>query len=110
MPDISSLIMQEKGGSANDMILSLVKQTQEYMRKTVKELQLTVHTKVGSKEVPFTVATYFVDYTQQFNIPGLPGGADTPGPGGGENQGSTPPQTGNPPGTPPTGQFQGGGR
>ncbi len=87
MPDLSSSLLGDEG-SKDEMLLQFVKQTTEFISKSVKEGTVTVFVKAGKKEVAFSVTNYFVDYTQEMNLPGLPGGAPggggAPKPGGGK--------------------------
>lgn len=77
MPDLSGAILGEEG-SKNEMLLNFVKQTTEYISKSVKEGTVTVFVKAGKKEIPFSVTTYFMDYSQELALPGLPGGGGAP--------------------------------
>ena len=73
MPDLSSLFVGKKDRGADQMTLTLVSQMQEFFRKAIKEVQVTVLVKVGQKEVPYSITTYFVDFDKEFQIPGLGG-------------------------------------
>jgi general secretion pathway protein I len=75
MPDISHSLVAREGG-ADEMLLTIVKTTTEFIKKSVKEVAVTVTFKPKKgNEIHHTVATYFVDYTKEMDIPGLPGGA-----------------------------------
>lgn len=74
MPDLSAVLMgKDEGGTKDETVLNMIKQTTEFISKSVKEGTVTVFVKSGNKEVPFTITTYFIDYTREFNM-GLPGG------------------------------------
>ena len=63
MPDLSAVLVSQGQGDAN--LLSMIKQTQEFIGQSVKEATVSVFVKAGKKEVEFSVTTYFVDYTQE---------------------------------------------
>jgi general secretion pathway protein I len=92
MPDISGSLVAREGG-ADEMLLTIVKTTTDFINKSVKEVSVTVSfkPKVGN-EIRHTVATYFVDYTKEMDIPGMPGGAGAAAPGA-----AAPPKTTTPP-------------
>ncbi len=71
MPDLSAVFISKDQGS--DELLTLIKQTQEFISQSVKEGTVSVFVKTGPKEVEFSVTTYFVDYNQELTLPG--GGA-----------------------------------
>ncbi len=73
MPDLTPIILG-KDGQKDEMFLSMIKQVQEYISKAIKEGTVTIFVKSGKNEVPFSVSTYFVDYTQDLNLGGLPAG------------------------------------
>lgn len=86
MPDLSAILVNQKEGSKDETFLSMIKQTQEFISKSVKEGTVTVFVKTGKKEIPFSVTTYFVDYTQELSLPGMgptSGAGTTPGSGTG---------------------------
>ncbi|MGE0762066.1 MAG: type II secretion system protein [Bdellovibrionales bacterium] len=87
MPDLTSLLVGKDEGNKEEMFLSFIKQTQEFISKSIKEGTVTIYVKSGKKEVPFSVTTYFVDYTQELSLPGLPGGGGTAPVGGGSSTG-----------------------
>lgn len=71
MPDLSSVMIKD-GDGASEMLLTVVKNTQEYISKSVKEGTLTIYVKGGNKnEVSFAVTTYFVDYEKELAVTGL---------------------------------------
>lgn len=92
MPDISSALVSRDGG-ADEMLLTIVKTTTEFIKKSVKEVSVTVSFKPKKgNEIHHTVTTYFVDYTKDMDIPGMPGGGSGGGlsglGGGGSSGGS----------------------
>lgn len=74
MPDLTPILMSGDEGSKDETFLSFIKATQEYISKSIKEGTVTVLVKSGKKEVPFSITTYFMDYTQELSLPGMPGG------------------------------------
>lgn len=79
MPDLSAVLMGKEDGNKDETFLSFIKQTQEFISKSVKEGTITVYVKSGKKEIPFSVTTYFVDYKQELALPGMPSGSTAPG-------------------------------
>src|SRR5262249_1056827 len=88
MPDLSSALLG-KDGVKDEMLLTFVKQDTEFISKSIKEGTVTVFVKAGKNEVPFSVTTYFVDYSRELPLPGLPGGGGTNS--GGGTSGTPPP-------------------
>lgn len=74
MPDLSGAIMGEKGRT-DEMLLTMVKQTSEFLSKSIKEGTISVLVKSGKKDVEFSVTTYFIDYNKEFSLPGAGGGS-----------------------------------
>lgn len=80
MPDLSSLLIG-KDGSADEMFLTMIKQTTEYISKAVKEVTVSVFvTAPGGKKAEFKIVTYFVDFNQELDIAGGGSGAPSPSP------------------------------
>ncbi len=70
MPDISSLLVSREEG-ADELLLTMVKQTTEFISKSVKEGKVSVFFKVDKKkEAEYHLTMYFVDYNQPFSIGG----------------------------------------
>ncbi|MCB0414315.1 MAG: type II secretion system protein [Bdellovibrionales bacterium] len=64
MPDLKPLLVTEDG-SADETVLTIVGQMQEYFNKSIKEAEVTVIFKNKSgRERNFSVPFYFVDYDQ----------------------------------------------
>ncbi len=73
MPDLSAVLISQEQGDAN--LLSMIKQTQDFISQSVKEGTVTIFVKTPKKDVEFSVTTYFVDYNQELAIGGGGGGA-----------------------------------
>ncbi len=81
MPDMSGSLIAREGG-ADEMLLLIVKTTTEFIKKSVKEVSVTVAFKPKKgNPIRHTVATYFVDYTKPLDIPGFGGGGGGAAPG-----------------------------
>lgn len=93
MPDLSPILLRQDGGT-NDLMLTMVKQMQEYLSKAIKEAKVSVFVKTGKKETEYFVTTYFVDYSKDVPFAGIPA---APEPAGGA------PATGSPNPSPGTG-------
>ena len=78
-PDLSSVLISRDEG-ADDLLLMVIQQTQEFISKSVKEVTISVFAKTPTREVEYSVTTYFVDYTQEFNL-GIGTGGQTRGGG-----------------------------
>lgn len=72
MPDLTSVIMGKEKQGQDENFIQLIRSMQDYMSKSVKEGQLTVFVKSGKVETPFTISTYFVSYTEEMELPGVP--------------------------------------
>lgn len=81
MPDLTSLLIS-KDGSAEEMFLSMIKQTTEYISKAVKEVTISVFVAApGGKKAEFKIVTYFVDFNKDVDALGGAGaGNSTPQP------------------------------
>jgi len=82
MPDLSPILLKQDGGT-NDMLLTVMRQMQEYLSSAIKEAKISVFVKTGEKETEYSITTYFVDYSKQLPLPSLPAGGDA-GSGGGD--------------------------
>jgi general secretion pathway protein I len=70
MPDLSSVFIKQ--GEGDQMLLTIIKNTQDYISEAVLEGTLTIYVKGGGeKEVAFSVSTYFVDYSKDLAVGGL---------------------------------------
>lgn len=91
MPDISGVLSGREGG-ADEMLLTIVKTLAEYVKQSVKEVNVTVAFKPKhGNEIRHSVTTYFVDYTKEIQMPGMgaagaAGGGGAGGAGGGAGQ------------------------
>jgi general secretion pathway protein I len=83
MPDLSSMFIKNKGGS-DEMFLSMMKQVNEFIGKSVKEVKISIIISNAKKPLEYWVTTYFVDYTVDMGLPGIPGAgnknSNTPAP------------------------------
>lgn len=79
MPDLSSAMVAEEG--ANEMLIILVKTMTEFIKKSVKEMKVSVIYRPkesdGRKPMTYSITTLLVNYDQSVSVPGLGGG--TPG-------------------------------
>ena len=85
LPDLSALIMAQNDGTADEMLLSMIKQVTEYLSKAIKEVKVSIFLKrVGGKELEFSAVQYFVDYSKDFAMGGgaAPAAPSTPAPTG----------------------------
>ncbi len=77
MPDLTALMFTQKKGEnasagVSQIMMTMVSTMQTYFKQAVKEVTLTVYAKVGKREVPYSVTTYFVDFNKMPNLPGMP--------------------------------------
>lgn len=74
MPDLTGALLAKSDEGVSEMIISIVKQVTEYIRKTVKEVTVTVTYKSpkAKNSISQEVTTYFVDYKK--DVPLTPGG------------------------------------
>lgn len=75
MPDLSSVLMKDKGGAADEMLLTMMKQVNEFISQSVKEVKISIIYKGGGKkkDAEYSITTYFIDYNKE--MPGMPGAA-----------------------------------
>jgi len=88
MPDMSNLLISRDGG-ADEMLLTMVRTVSDYIKHAAKEVQVSVIYKPVKSRVKTqlknSVTSYFIDYTKDIaipGVPGLPGGAAGAGGGG----------------------------
>lgn len=77
MPNLASAL--GGGEEQNQFVGILVKTMTEYMKKSVKEVKVSISiTGVGKRKKPLTysASTLFIDYNQDVSIPGIAGGGD----------------------------------
>ena len=75
LPDMSGAMTSREGG-ADEILLTILRTTSEFVKQSTKEVSVTViyRGKKGS-EIKHTVTSDFVDYTKDLPLPGgLPGG------------------------------------
>lgn len=88
MPDLTALLTSQEGG-ADEMLITMIKQVNEFVSKAVKEVTLTVLVTAGKKEVSYKITTYFVDWEQDIGLPGGGGTGGGDGSGGGSDGGGS---------------------
>ena len=70
-PDLTSVLTSKENG-ANQALIMIMKQLQEHLNKTVKEVKVSVYYKPeGGHELVYSITTYFVDYDKEITVPGL---------------------------------------
>ncbi|MCB0355573.1 MAG: type II secretion system protein [Bdellovibrionales bacterium] len=69
MPDISSVLVSRDQG-ADEMLLTVIRQTQDFISKSVKEVTVSVFVKTPAREIEYKVSTYFVSYDEQLDFGG----------------------------------------
>jgi general secretion pathway protein I len=75
MPDMSSALISREGG-ADDMLITMVRTIADYIKQAVKEVTVTISFKPKNapKPITATATTYYVDYTKEPTLGGIPGG------------------------------------
>lgn len=68
-PDISSLLKSRDQG-ADEMAMTMFKTIAEHIKKSVKEVKVTVIVTADKKPKEYSAVTYFVDFDQQLAAPG----------------------------------------
>jgi prepilin-type N-terminal cleavage/methylation domain len=69
---------------ADPMMITIIRTLTDHLKKTVKEVKVTITYKGGKKPLSYSATQYFVDYDKQISVPGMPGGG-----GGSTGSGST---------------------
>lgn len=70
LPDLSAGLTARDGG-ANEMFIQLMKTLTEHLKKTVKEVKVSVFYKGGGgNELEYSITTFFVDYDKEIPVPG----------------------------------------
>lgn len=82
MPDLAP-ILAAQGGELDETLGIVIKQMGEHIKKSVKEIKVSIHVKHKKKEVEYSATTYFVDYDQELDLGALSGLASALGGGGG---------------------------
>lgn len=70
MPDLSSVLINDEDG-ADEMLLTVIRKTTEFINQSVKEVTVTVIVKTPKKDVKYDVTTYFVDFNKELALGGL---------------------------------------
>lgn len=73
VPDFSATLTAKAGG-ADELTLTIMKTLAKHLKKSIKEVKITVSYK-GNKKKPlkFSATQYFVDYDKEIPFPGIPG-------------------------------------
>lgn len=80
-PDLTSAFTQ--GGAVNPMIQTLVQQFTDTLKRSIKEVTVTVIVSDSGKNYEYSATTYFIDYSKAGGMgAGFPGGAPAGGAGG----------------------------
>ena len=66
LPDLTSVLVSQSDEGADEMLISMMKQLTEYLQKAIKEVKVSVFVKRGGRELEFSAAQYFVDYSKEF--------------------------------------------
>ncbi|MBX3040349.1 MAG: type II secretion system protein [Bdellovibrionaceae bacterium] len=71
LPDLSTGLTSQEGG-ANEMLLMVMKQMTEHLKKTIKEVRVSIFYKSGNagKEIEYSITTYYVDYDRPIPMGG----------------------------------------
>lgn len=74
MPDVSAALTARDGGADTSMI-QLMKMFSEHLKKTIKEVKVSVFYKPPTgNELEYSISTFFIDYNKELPIPGGGGG------------------------------------
>ena len=68
MPDLSPVLISQDQG--DEMLLTVIKQTQEFISKSVKEVTVSVFVKTPAREIEYAITTYFVSYDEDLTFGG----------------------------------------
>lgn len=76
IPDISASLTANSKDGVNELQLTMMKTLTEHIKKTVKEVKVTIIYK-GSKKKPleFSATQYFVDFDKEIPMPSVGGGS-----------------------------------
>lgn len=91
-PDLTSVLINSKSdeGGANELLIMVIRQMTEQFSKSIKEIKVTITTKMGKRELNYSASSYMVDYTKPMTLgAGMGGGAGggTDGAAGGSSGG-----------------------
>lgn len=72
LPDLSAGLTSRDGG-ANQTLLQVMQKLTEHLKKTIKEVKVTVFYKPtnGKKEISASATMVFIDYDKEIQVPGL---------------------------------------
>lgn len=65
LPDLTAVLVGQEEG-ADEMLINMMKQLTEYLQKSIKEVKVSVFVKRGKRELEYSAAQYFVDYSKDF--------------------------------------------
>ncbi|MCB9073492.1 MAG: type II secretion system protein [Bdellovibrionaceae bacterium] len=78
LPDLTPVFAQQRGGTVDPMLSTMMTQISDYFNKAAKEVTITVIYTLHKNSVKFSATTFLVDFNQQLPIPNLGGGASNP--------------------------------
>ncbi len=76
LPDMTAFLISQKDG-ADETLIAMMKQTTEFINKSVKEVKVTVLVKSKARELKFAASQYFVDYNGDFGAAAGGAGSDS---------------------------------
>lgn len=71
-PDMSSSLTARDGGAQTELI-QIMKTLTEHLKKSIKEVKVSVFYKKNNRETEYSITTLFVDYDKQIPLPGMGG-------------------------------------
>lgn len=82
LPDLTAVLVGQEGG-ADEMLITMIKQTTEFLSQSIKEVKISVFAKVKGKEKEYSAVQYFIDYNKDFALGGAAPAAPDSGAGTG---------------------------
>ncbi len=82
IPDLGP-ILASQDDNVDETIGTILKQMSEHIKKSVKEIKVSVFVKHKKKEIEFSATTYHIDYNKELDLGALGGLASALGGGGG---------------------------
>jgi general secretion pathway protein I len=73
LPDLTAVLVGKEG--ADETLITMIKQTTEFLSQAIKEVKVSIFAKVRGKEKEFSAVQYFVDYNKEFSLGGAAGAA-----------------------------------
>lgn len=76
IPDLSVSLTAREGG-ADEMLITVIRQLSEHLKKSVKEVKVTVvyKAKDAKKPLEYSITRYFVDFNKDLPMPGVSAGS-----------------------------------